>query len=493
MIKKLLILISLFLLLASAAYAQKNDFHAYAGNVNLCSCALVAGSITVVNDGVITNGFVLEQSGSAKGFSTLEKTSFVLGPGESMPVKEYFRAPCSTKGDFGLTTHIATDTGLRKSLSQTVSVNACDNVGVKVAGSSAQPCLCEPFRYDFSVENPSDFDDTYSFYPSRFGEYALVSNARAIKAGSSGSFVLILNLPCSLKGSNSFDLIVKAARTGITKKIPLSFGVNDACYANPSNLTAAVPEKKTEKKFDSNVLLNSSVAVLAVMPVLLVLLFLFAALKLAPGKKGIKKTVDIKKLEAPSYRWEGVFREKEKKRKLGNLLFAWIALFAVIIALVSSSAFVLMNAKPGINMTKNMTADLGRNDSGKGFLGFLNLSWVGSGEKNVSRTVLNVSLKSAFTGLKDKFSLPKIELPKKPEIKRPGLNLSLPKLDFLKKKPIERKPFFEKESALNALSAVRSFVITYLYYILAGFVILAIMLFVIVRQEKKEKRSRRKG
>lgn len=255
MSKKIIISLLLLIICSFCCYALKEDFYAYAGSpkLDICQCETISNPISIRNTGgyeeqtvyVIDNGnsteeteiikvpssYVLYQKGTAAKWSALVPETLVLDSGEAGRVENLITAPCSAEGRYGLETVIETQEGLKKVITQDISVAECDNLKINVYGSLAEGCPCSPLRYDFRLRNTGSFTESYYIGVSgEMREYAsLTHNPVILTPGGEQEVTLFINMPCGTHGNFEFELEVWAKNNNLFKTEKLMVAINP-CY-----------------------------------------------------------------------------------------------------------------------------------------------------------------------------------------------------------------------------------------------------------------------
>ena len=211
------------------------DFSAYSSKklISVCNCGTFTDTITVANTGSGADYFTIKKAGTASSLVSYMPNYFILSPGETTDLSVFGNVACSTpSGSYGLQTHIETNGGMKKVLTQQIKVHECNAFKTYAPYPSYKNLPCTPTIYEIKIKNHRDFADFYklnvvnlklSYY--RFSESYLL-----LTPGEERSIYLFVNLPCELSGTHSFDVVVESTQTKQKASVPLYLTIDDKGY-----------------------------------------------------------------------------------------------------------------------------------------------------------------------------------------------------------------------------------------------------------------------
>ena len=223
-------LITVFL--ATDAYAFSTDFQGFTTQqvFDVCACSWLSYNITVVNTGDFDAYFVVNQEGALARYSTLSSEAFHLLPGEVKLVKVYVNVPCNIKGSYWLVTRISNDLNQEKYFKQLFRIRKCSYLGFNVTASAEKGCRCSTFSYSFYITNKGFYREFYNFETLTGLNASFSSNNISLEPGSSKEIYLQLKPPCSWT-TRRIPLIISTKYTEQKHTFHLELNINESCAA----------------------------------------------------------------------------------------------------------------------------------------------------------------------------------------------------------------------------------------------------------------------
>jgi predicted small secreted protein len=495
---KLVVLLMAVVLLSQLASAQ--DFSATAhAKIDACACSIIKDEVVVANK-EIANSFVLEQRGEAAGWATLTEKKFTIAPMQEKIIGEYVKVPCSAEGSYDLVTEFATDTKVKKVMKQQLFVKKCSNIKVIPKHNSLSGCRCSTFNYFFDVENTGSFSDVYSFNVDKLGRHSTVSEPASLNAGEKTKALLSIRPPCEKAGSYSFNLVTKTQRNNFELKTPLKLNINASCAATNFTLT-----KPFWQQYSTIAFVSFPAILIIILLTILVLAFLRAP----------KKPKEQPKIEK-RYQWKKMFKEPKAPKKEQKFVLGVVLGLAALL-LVVNSVFIAKTITPRATVITNITNETVTNATnltnetgwrfpakflsyeGKLFGGFFNVkiaSWL-NGEKKFYDGLFETKptpwLKNWSKALfvwKEKPALPE-QKNKSEKLERNESTEGKLEKNELKNKGVRISVLSKAEDISKKSAAeVKDFMLTYLYYIIAGVTVLALIItFLAVREKRKNRKE----
>ena len=210
----------------------EEDFTATSTNaaIDICVLAEQHDIIEVTNTGGFLSDYTLTLEGSASKYVSSVPNRFSLMPGETTHIINYFRFPRTAKGKYDLKVNIKTSAGLEKEFIQKVNSGLCSNNYILATNFNQTACPCLDMTYDFTIKNPGDYIETYTFGLDKFTEYANISTSSLVLGPGEEEIVkLTLNLDCSIYGDSILKFYSNAQNSGITMEVPILVNI-DRCY-----------------------------------------------------------------------------------------------------------------------------------------------------------------------------------------------------------------------------------------------------------------------
>jgi len=215
-------------------HAANSDFQASSSysDIPLCLGSMFDDAITVTNTGIGLATFTITTDDEYAGWTTIVPAVLTLGPSERGVVHDLIRPPASIQpGSYRLNTHISSNTGLEKVLTQTITVSRCLNTGVDIQNYSFSNCPCTPTLYVFELTNTGDYTETYDLSVDTEQDYYTISPNPAILApGQSTPVYIYINLPCDMYGDFTFDFVTYSRTSRFITKTPFYLNLRQSCY-----------------------------------------------------------------------------------------------------------------------------------------------------------------------------------------------------------------------------------------------------------------------
>ena len=240
----LFIAATLIAALGLPAVALREDFLALSQQKNLavCGCSIRTNTLTIKNTGDVTSVYELAQQGNAASWSSLSETRFTLKPGDVKDVRQFIRPPCSAEGAYQNTVVIQTLFQTTKKIGQEFTVPLCNNIVAVPVRNTAISCPAQPMQFQFMLANPLSYPEVYdiSVAPKDValtnGGAALAEKSVSISERSmllgpqqKKKLLVFVQMPSSVYGEASFDVIIKTRNSGLEMKLPLRATINQ-CY-----------------------------------------------------------------------------------------------------------------------------------------------------------------------------------------------------------------------------------------------------------------------
>jgi PGF-pre-PGF domain-containing protein len=218
----------LFLLVISSAVAVEDFTATGTGRILGTACSPAEGEITVFNTGTQQSVFELIAEGPASEWALFVPESFVLNPGQSQKVQEFFALPCDAE-DAYLDVAIATEE-LELVLSQDVVVQTANNLALTPVVYSQTVLPCDPADFSFTLSNPADFVETYRLKVFDAPETTTLSDTKLTIPPGQNETVSITVSPkdCTLAGDFVPVLQVKTEKSKVQAEIEMFLRINDS-------------------------------------------------------------------------------------------------------------------------------------------------------------------------------------------------------------------------------------------------------------------------
>jgi hypothetical protein len=150
----------------------------------------------------------------------------------------------------------------------------------------------------------------------------------------------------------NLNLVIKAINNKQQKKIPLQLSIDPSCYAYQPQVVNMTAEPKINlsatASFLSTQLRSPLVQGLLAMPLLIIILLLFAAVAKKTTKERIAEPKKkILKQEGP-YPWESMFKVRVSKPAISKLelnwkIFAAVAIIIIIVAALAAATYLVVS------------------------------------------------------------------------------------------------------------------------------------------------------
>jgi PGF-pre-PGF domain-containing protein len=226
-----------FLLLISSVYAAEDtaeitsgeDFTA-SGTARILafSCSPAYGQIIVTNTGAVPSSYGLVAEGGAKEWVAFDPMSFVLMPGQSQAVNEYFSLPCDAE-DSSLEVAIQTDE-LELVLVQEILAQTPNNLVLAPVAYSKEILPCDAADFVFVLHNPAEFAETYSLKVTDSPDETTISDTTLTLEPHTNETIAITVYPkdCTLSGDFTPVLQVQTEKSKIMAEIEMYLHINSS-------------------------------------------------------------------------------------------------------------------------------------------------------------------------------------------------------------------------------------------------------------------------
>jgi len=228
----LFLALAVLLILSSVVSYAYNEVAAYGEpNIRMCSCSPVDTKFVVRNNEAFTRSYELLIDKKYSEMIGITPYSFVLGPGQSIELKESINPSCNIKdADYEVNFRLVSNIGLVKSITQKIKVQNCDNIVVSPIDNDETICACGTANFIVQVNNSGYYNEDYSAYLDTFSDRSSINrNPSLISSGNSDILVLRVNPECSVTGDYKLNLNVKAKNSGLVESVPLYLRIKD-CY-----------------------------------------------------------------------------------------------------------------------------------------------------------------------------------------------------------------------------------------------------------------------
>jgi len=218
----------LFLLVISSVAAVEDFTATGTGRILGYACSPAEGEITVFNTGTQQSVFELIAAGPASDWALFVPQSFVLNPGQSQNVQEFFAIPCDAQ-DAYLDVAIATEE-LELVLSQDVVVQTANNLALTPVVYSQTVLPCDPADFSFTLSNPADFAETYRLKLYDAPETATLSDTKLTIPPGQNETVSITVSPedCTVSGDFVPVLEVSTEKSRVKAQIEMFLRIKDS-------------------------------------------------------------------------------------------------------------------------------------------------------------------------------------------------------------------------------------------------------------------------
>jgi PGF-pre-PGF domain-containing protein len=219
---------AVFLLVLSTVLAAEDFTAAGTGRIATFACSPALGQVTVYNTGDVPSFYELTAEGDAKEWVAFEPQSFMLNPGQSQIVNEFFSIPCDAE-DAALDVTIAT-AELELVLSQELIIQTPNNIILTPVVYSKEVMPCQPADFHFVLGNPAEFAETYSLEVSGSPKLTALSEEKITLEPHENASITITVDPedCTLSGDFTPVLTVSTEKSKIAAEIEMYLGINDS-------------------------------------------------------------------------------------------------------------------------------------------------------------------------------------------------------------------------------------------------------------------------
>jgi len=229
--RKIINLIIFLALLTTIVNAEieREDFSAISQNkvLSICSCSVSGDFINIKNTGEETSVYSITSEGKTKDWITFYPNSLILGPGQEALVNSYIKPPCDIKGNFGVKTIITTGKGLKKQLTQDVSIDKCINFALELESFNNAGCPCSLLFYEFQIKNTGSFSEVYKLdIEESYKKWAtLTADTIILGPEEKSSFSLYITSSCESYGSHKIDLQISSENSQLKASYPLEINI----------------------------------------------------------------------------------------------------------------------------------------------------------------------------------------------------------------------------------------------------------------------------
>lgn len=190
--------------------------------LNVCACSLLVDKITLQNTGNIAQAYTLTTDNE---YSTLTQRTIVLNPGERKEIVNYINAPCKELSE-EIKTIVTPVNGISKELVQDLNVNVCNNIQAAILNNTLTTTPCTPVKSNFTIKNPSDFSETYTFNTDLLKEsISFAPNTIRLSPNESRLILFQYNTTCDKYGSYKGNIIINAENTGAEEILPINLNI----------------------------------------------------------------------------------------------------------------------------------------------------------------------------------------------------------------------------------------------------------------------------
>ncbi len=217
-----------FLLVISTVFAAEDFTATGTGKIITFACSPASGQITVFNTGDTPSYYELIPQGDAQGWVSFEPESFMLSPGQSQIVNEFFSIPCDAE-DTPLDIVIATEE-LELVLSQEIIIQTPNNIVLTPVVYSKEIMPCQPADFHFILNNPAEFAETYSLKVTGAPKLTALSEEKITLEPHENASISITVHPedCTVSGDFTPVLSVSTEKSRIAAEIEMYLGINDS-------------------------------------------------------------------------------------------------------------------------------------------------------------------------------------------------------------------------------------------------------------------------
>lgn len=223
-----------------------SQFYTYSPSyTQTCAGSTAKEIITVKNQGTLPDTYIITIDAKNRhilDWITVSEESFFLKPGEQKEVIVYITAPYGTADSYEYTVHIASGYDSIKEIEKTLAVAECPNIEVKGYPSYQESCPCSTAVYVFSVSNKGTTAETYSLYINNIEPdyYELSEYRLTLQPHETKEVYAYIKMACFVYGDFDFGLIAETQNSRYIAELPLSLGIQQACYNYNINLGEAL-------------------------------------------------------------------------------------------------------------------------------------------------------------------------------------------------------------------------------------------------------------
>ncbi|MEM2916080.1 MAG: PGF-pre-PGF domain-containing protein [Candidatus Woesearchaeota archaeon] len=245
-------------------YALVNDKYAPSGEdftatgtarIATFACSPAEGQILVRNTGRILSAYDIVAEGKAKKWVAFEPKSFVLQPGQSQIVQEFFSIPCDAEDE---TLEVAIQTEeLELVLTQDIIVQTPNNLVLIPIEYSREIMPCSSADFVFLLQNPAEFAETYLLKVTNSPEETVLSDKKILLEPHENETITITVSPkdCSLSGDFTPILQVATEKTRLLAEIEMYLHVNNpgipVIAAGVDKIRALVEPQEAQLKLEN--------------------------------------------------------------------------------------------------------------------------------------------------------------------------------------------------------------------------------------------------
>ena len=206
-------------------YSFSNDFLLSSANkeINVCACSLFADVIMIQNSGSIEELYTVSTD---KDYSKLSMQTVDLKPGEEAEVINYITPDCNVYSD-NLKTTVTSSSGVSKEMIQKINSAACNDIVGAISNKTLQTTPCVAVKGNFTVKNPSDYVERYTFDSDMLQNYvSFLPTPLTVYPNETRLVLFQYNTSCDVYGSYNGSIIITAEKSGVEQALPVSLSIN---------------------------------------------------------------------------------------------------------------------------------------------------------------------------------------------------------------------------------------------------------------------------
>jgi PGF-pre-PGF domain-containing protein len=223
--------LAVFLFAFATVFAAEDFTAAGTGRILGFACSPAEGTITVTNTGDVQSAYELRAEGRAKDWVMFVPETFILNPGQTAAIQEYFAIPCDAEDEF-LDIAVLTSE-LELLLTQDIVVQTPNNVVLTPLVYSQEVLPCDPAEFTFLLQNPAEFAETYKLKVLDAPETTTVSEEMLTLLPHTNETISVTARPkdCTLSGEFAPVLQVKTEKSKLAAEIEMFLRIQDSDIA----------------------------------------------------------------------------------------------------------------------------------------------------------------------------------------------------------------------------------------------------------------------